>query len=100
MTTPAAPHTTFPGGFCSGPCPSRILPDWVIFGGGSGIRARPLDTTWLTGLIAVSRPAGAVPFVKQLGSVWARDNTSDIKGGHPDNWPEELRIREYPAVIR
>jgi hypothetical protein len=46
-------------------------------------------------------------FVKQLGSVWARDTTvagktvvghGDTKGGTPDYWPADLRVREYPTA--
>lgn len=94
------PVHDFPGGFCSGPCPYAVLPDWVIVGGESGAGARPLNTEWVAGLIDDSRAAGAAPFVKQLGSVWARANgASDGKGGKPADWPAELRVREYPAVI-
>ncbi len=35
--------------------------------------------------------------MKQLGSVWARENSaSDGKGGKPADWPEDLRVREFP----
>ncbi|MFD5899089.1 DUF5131 family protein [Streptomyces sp. NPDC060366] len=70
---------------------------WTIIGGESGPGARPLDTAWVADLITDSRAAGAAPFVKQLGSIWARDNNAtDAKGGKPADWPEELRVREYP----
>lgn len=80
--------------------------DWVIIGGESGPSARPLSPAWVHDLVLDSRAAGAAPFVKQLGSVWARDMTingktvaahGDTKGGDPTYWPPELRIREYPA---
>jgi hypothetical protein len=67
--------------------------------------ARPFDPQWATDLIDQSRKAGAAPFVKQLGSVWARDTTyagktvaahGDTKGGKPEYWPANLRVREYP----
>ncbi|MEU5660146.1 phage Gp37/Gp68 family protein [Streptomyces sp. NPDC047737] len=79
--------------------------DWVIIGGESGPGARPLRTAWVHDLIADSRAAGAAPFVKQLGTVWARDTYwvgksiaahGDTKGGKPEYWPTELRVREYP----
>jgi protein gp37 len=99
------PTHDFPGGFCSGPCPDLILPDWMIIGGESGPGARPFNPQWAADLIADARLADAAPFVKQLGSVWARDCTvdgktvaghGDTKGGNPDYWPIHLRVREYP----
>ncbi|MEU9947037.1 phage Gp37/Gp68 family protein [Streptomyces sp. NPDC047939] len=79
--------------------------DWVIVGGESGPGSRPLDPAWVSDLVADSRAAGAAPFVKQLGTVWARDWTvngktvaahGDTKGGDPQYWPSHLRVREYP----
>ncbi|MGW3400756.1 phage Gp37/Gp68 family protein [Streptomyces zhihengii] len=79
--------------------------DWVIIGGESGPCARPLAPWWISDLVHAARDAGAAPFVKQLGSVWARDMTiggktvaawGDTKGGNPAHWPHTLRVREYP----
>lgn len=92
-----------------GPLPSADFTgiSWVIIGGESGPGARPFDPQWAADLIDQSRQAGAAPFVKQLGSVWARDTTyagktvaahGDTKGGNPDYWPAHLRVREYPKV--
>ena len=81
--------------------------DWTIIGGESGPGARPFDPRWAADLIDRSRQAGAAPFVKQLGSVWARDTSyagksvaahGDTKGGNPDYWPSHLRVREYPTA--
>ncbi|MET8571834.1 phage Gp37/Gp68 family protein [Streptomyces sp. NPDC004783] len=81
--------------------------DWVIIGGESGPGARPFNPQWAADLIEDARSAGAAPFVKQLGSVWARDWTvngktvaahGDTKGGNPDYWPTHLRVREYPKA--
>jgi protein gp37 len=81
--------------------------DWTIIGGESGPGARPFNPQWATDLIDDSRQAGAAPFVKQLGSVWARDTTyagktvaahGDTKGGKPQYWPAHLRVREYPKT--
>lgn len=91
-----------------GPLPSADFTgiDWTIIGGESGPGARPFDPQWAADLIVQSRQAGAAPFVKQLGSIWARDTTwagksvaalGDTKGGNPDYWPAELRVREYPT---
>jgi hypothetical protein len=81
--------------------------DWLIIGGESGAGARPLSTAWVHDLLHGSRQAGTAPFVKQLGSVWARDTAwggktvhghGDTKGGNPDYWPSRLRVREYPQT--
>lgn len=93
-----------------GPLPSADFTgiDWVIIGGESGPGARPFQPQWAADLIDQARQAGAAPFVKQLGSVWARDTTvngktvaalKDTKGGNPDYWPARLRIREYPKQV-
>jgi protein gp37 len=82
-----------------GPLPSADFTgiDWVIIGGESGPGARPFQPQWAADLIDQARQAGAAPFVKQLGSVWAREHqASDGKGGKPADWPEALRVREYP----
>jgi protein gp37 len=101
------PTHDFAGGFCSSPCPDLILPDWMIIGGESGPGARPFNPQWAADLIDDARQAGAAPFVKQLGSVWARDTTyagktvaahGDTKGGKPQYWPAHLRVREYPKT--
>ncbi|MFJ2279166.1 DUF5131 family protein [Streptomyces sp. NPDC087866] len=86
--------------------PGSSAIDWVIIGGESGPGARPFNPQWAADLIEDSRRAGAAPFVKQLGSVWARNWTvngktvaahGDTKGGDPQYWPAHLRVREYPA---
>jgi protein gp37 len=93
-----------------GPLPSADFTgiNWVIIGGESGPGARPFAPQWATDLIDKSRQAGAAPFVKQLGSVWARDTAyagktvaaiGDTKGGNPKYWPADLRVREYPAAV-
>jgi protein gp37 len=83
--------------------------DWLIVGGESGPGARPLQPWWIADLIHAAQQTGTAPFVKQLGSVWARDYTvagktvaawGDTKGGNPDHWPADLRVREYPEAAR
>lgn len=72
--------------------------DWVILGGESGPGARPLDPAWIQAVIDECREAGTAVFVKQLGSVWARTNGADKKGGDPQYWPASLRVREFPKA--
>ncbi len=82
--------------------------DWLIIGGESGAGARPLNVQWVRDLLAETDTTGTAPFVKQLGSVWARDTAwggktvhghGDTKGGNPDYWPADLRVREYPQAV-
>lgn len=74
--------------------------DWLIIGGESGGReARLFDLRWARDAIAAARSAGAAPFVKQLGSVWAREHKArDWHGGDWSEWPEPLRVREFPEA--
>lgn len=84
--------------------------DWVIVGGESGAGARPFDIMWAHALVAQARSVGAAPFVKQLGanalvgasapeSARGRWRTKDGHGGDPTEWPESLRVREFPKAV-
>jgi protein gp37 len=81
--------------------------DWVICGGESGAGCRPMEVEWARSLLLQCQDAyGPVPFfMKQMGSVWARDWCTggksvaahgDPKGGDPQYWPADLRVRQYP----
>ncbi len=70
--------------------------DWVIVGGESGHGARSLDIDWVVDIWKRSATAGAAFFLKQLGSVWARENGYRGKAHHMEQWPEYLRQREMP----
>ena len=70
--------------------------DWVIIGGESGNGARHMSPSWVMDLIEDCRGQGVAVFVKQMGKVWALAHSSDNKGENMDDWPEELRIREFP----
>lgn len=78
--------------------------DWVIIGGESGPGARPFDLAWARSLIALCRDLGAAVFVKQLGARpmlnGAPLKLKDRKGEDWSEWPEDLRIREFPGVRR
>ena len=80
---------------------------WAIFGGESQSGARPCDVEWIRGGIAACRHEGAAPFVKQLGRVPMQEiapncdaliDLRDRKGGDMEEWPADLRVREFPAV--
>ena len=100
-----------------GLAPGQI--DWVICGGESGSRARPMDLAWARSIVEQCRAAAVPVFVKQLGAhpyTQAGDEhgwplgtgferrgdslliakVRDRKGGDPEEWPEDLRIREWP----
>jgi protein gp37 len=74
--------------------------DWVIVGGESGRNARPCHVGWIMGVIQQCREIGIPCFVKQLGAnpvgVFEPTHT---KGGDPEEWPEELRVREFPKEL-
>lgn len=72
--------------------------DWAIIGGESGPGARPMSLEWVAEILQSCRSTGTAPFVKQLGSVWARRHGLRGKGEDPDEWPEWLRVREWPEV--
>jgi protein gp37 len=102
--------------------------DWVIVGGESGHGARPCYVHWVRSIVGQCKAAGVPVFVKQLGAdprdaaaqrddmgardvwpagwmptidgtrVWRPDLTSR-KGGDMAEWPEDLRVREFPSAL-
>ena len=101
-----------------GPCASI---DWVIVGGESGPGARPFNVEWARSIIAQCKSANVACFVKQLGANPVKgggrcrdcadhdgicpysqlpcEGLKDKKGGDPDEWPADLRVREFPEMI-
>lgn len=75
--------------------------DWLIVGGESGEYARNFDIEWARSLRKQCRSAGTAFFVKQLGANAVEDGfpveCGDSHGGDWDEWPEDLRIREFPG---
>jgi len=106
------------------PCHTVERIDWVIVGGESGHGARPCDISWIRSVVDQARRAGVAVFVKQLGAapVFHRHTTDDVpadhlrmsldngrwrllgmrdrKGADPLEWPEDLRVQEFPEVRR
>lgn len=82
-----------------------LRPHWVIVGGESGHGARPCRIEWIGSIVQQCRDLGIAPFVKQLGQVPAMSDTAglvplslaDRKGGDMAEWPESLRVREFPG---
>jgi len=93
--------------------------DWVIVGGESGPNARPCDIAWIRSIVRQCRDAGVPCFVKQLGAnpteyivtAVGQDEYGNVddngrqealrlrdrKGGDPDEWPKDIRVREVPS---
>jgi protein gp37 len=86
-------------------------PDWVIVGGESGMQARPFDIRWLRHVLKQGRGTlghkRIALFAKQLGArpcdgrsgdgSPVEINLRDPHGGDWNEWPEDLRVREFPA---
>jgi protein gp37 len=79
--------------------------DWVIVGGESGHGARPMDLAWARSIVAQCKAAGVACFVKQLGAVPRPSSgviglwrLKDRKGGDIQEWSDDLRVREFPAL--
>lgn len=95
--------------------------DWVIIGGESGPEARRCYADWVRRIVKQCKSAGVPCFVKQLGAVvhdlgmtsadhvepcecWPDKTRTDHhhvllkhpKGGDLDEWPTDLRVREFP----
>jgi protein gp37 len=100
------------------------LIDWIIVGAESGPQARPAQLQWIRSIVKQCKDAGVACMVKQLGNV-VHDNgiakfdwpagtkiierprlaqtdapfsvhLVDKKGGDIAEWPEDLRVREFP----
>jgi protein gp37 len=73
---------------------------WLVCGGESGRGARPMDEQWARDLVAQCQAAGIPAFVKQMGSAWAKSHGLRDKGGDPETWAGDLRVRQMPAGAR
>lgn len=67
--------------------------DWLIIGCESGPGARFSDHDWARELVAKARAAGTAVFVKQLTKASRR---GPVAVKELEEFPEDLRIREYP----
>jgi len=113
---------------CRQPDHDTRMIDWLIVGGESGPGARPFDLAWARSAIAQCRAAGVPVFVKQLGArpvdpenddpkcsvsgcglpecedfgcqYGIRGMVRSRKGSRPSEWPEDLRVREFPSPMR
>lgn len=84
--------------------------DQIIVGGESGPGARPFDISWARQTIEQCKSAGVACFVKQLGKRpypgslgsghMPEMALKDRKGGNMEEWPEDLRVRQWPGAIQ
>jgi protein gp37 len=78
---------------------------WVIVGGESGndngkYKYRPCKLEWIDKIVKDCRERDVPVFVKQMGTYLAKElNLSDRHGGDMNEFPEGLRIREFPIAI-
>lgn len=76
--------------------------DWLIVGGEKAAlaKARPMELDWALSLVEQAEHAGVPVFVKQLGSVLARDLRVRGAGRNLTDLPWELRVRQFPHGVR
>ena len=73
------------------------LPCWVVVGGESGPHAREMPLDWVYDIVRQCHDAAVPLFIKQLGAFNAkRMGLRHPRGGDPAEWPEQLRVRQYP----
>lgn len=83
--------------------------DWFIIGGESGKDARQCKLEWIRSLAAQGKQAGVPVFVKQVGANLSDEDLDECakatgrsmqhrKGGDPAEWPEDLRIQQFPNL--
>ena len=65
---------------------------WAIIGGESGSHHRPMNIEWARNLVRQAKDQGVAVWMKQLGGF--------RPGGELEDFPEDLRIREFPKEIR
>ena len=62
--------------------------DWIIIGGESGPHHRPMNIEWARNLIVQAKEQNVKVWMKQLGGI--------RPGGNIEDFPEDLRLREFP----
>lgn len=74
--------------------PNTVI-DWVIVGGESGPRARPLRAEWVRSLVQQCNAAGVACFVKQMGRKVIDRNDAGFDGSGPTAWDADKLIIEH-----
>jgi protein gp37 len=73
---------------------------WCIVGGESGGKARPFDIAWARSLRDQCAAAGSAFFMKQMGNRPVGITGTTGKGESPQEWPKDIRVRNYPLGDR
>lgn len=84
-----------------GPLPNLNLRgiDWVIVGGESGPKSRPMKESWVLDIRDQCDRARVPLFFKQTGRALSRElGLKSMKGSDPEELPEQFRIRQYPIA--
>jgi len=92
----------------------KYLPgvSWVIVGGESGTKSRPCHRNWIESIVTQCQEASVAVFVKQWGQnaigyapyidgvavSHSRIKLKNRKGGDMAEWPETIRVRQFPIV--
>ena len=61
---------------------------WIIIGGESGPHHRSMQIEWARNIVRQAKDQGVAVWMKQLGGI--------RPGGELEDFPEDLRIREFP----
>ena len=69
-----------------------VMPDWVIVGGESGAKARPMQIEWARDIRLQCKMTNTPFFMKQLGGY-------PDKGENLEDMPLDMRVREYPTGL-
>jgi protein gp37 len=64
---------------------------WLIIGGESGPHHRPMNVEWARNLVRQAKEQNVAVWMKQLGGI--------RPGGNLEDFPEDLRIREFPVPL-
>lgn len=78
--------------------------EWYIVGGESVDpsqdrgSAAAFDPAWARLIRAQARAVGGAFHFKQLGCNPTTGRTQSFKGDRPDEWPEDLRVQEWPGI--
>ena len=65
---------------------------WVIIGGESGPYHRPMEMEWARNIVRQAKEQNVAVWMKQLGGL--------RPGGKLEDFPEDLRIREFPNEMK
>jgi protein gp37 len=80
---------------CFESTPNNAGIHWVICGGESGHKARPMHPQWARDLRDQCKAGGVAYFFKQMGCAWTGKATDH--GSDPNRWHEDFRVQEFPT---